>query len=408
MRVSRLSDISRTLSFLLILLVSAFSVDAQVRLEYRHPEGDKWHISSEVTEGVLVDGELLYETEILNKISVEIRGNQDGKGRLWTGYSIAESRKDSDVYIWNGEFDAEYFRDSVGRISGLPEGSTVPAVRGVPVFPEEALFPGDSWSAPGVEVSDLDPVFGIPVLMEINFTAAYRYIGREEVDRRSLERISVDYGFTLEPSGPLLQDLQEFEFHPLKIEGEFHQEVLFDAEAGRNFAEEGSFSHNYHMSDGHVYTFRGRSRGQAVYVDSLDRDALVREIEDLDRRDIRAESVDAGVKVSLDDINFVADQPVMLPGQEDKLEGILAVLARYPDRDIQVVGHTARVSGLSDGQVLSERRAETVAQQIIDAGVRRPDQIMIRGMGNRVPVGDNRTEEGRRMNRRVEIIILEN
>ena len=200
----------------------------------------------------------------------------------------------------------------------------------------------------------------------------------------------------------------EADWFPLEVSGVFRQTLWWDNQLGRNYAVDGDFSYTYFMNDGDDYTFRGRSAGKAVYSDPLDRNALVKEIQELTDDHVVAQVIPEGVSVALDDIHFVPDQAVMLSGEETKLGGISEVLSRYPDREIMVVGHTAKVPGSGDGQLLSEQRAETVASYLIESGTLQETQVMIRGMGNREPVGDDNTEDGRRKNRRVEIIILEN
>ena len=399
----------RGVAFSLVLAAGTLSsASAQDAFRYRHYAGDKWHLTSTVDEDVLIDGEFLYGTEILNKISVEIREGEGGDGVLWNRYSIAERSPDSDVYAWSEEYEAAYSRDESGRLGGLPPDSTVPMVRDVPVFPDYPLSPGDAWTARGVEVFDLAPSFGIPAVLEIPFEAEYRYVGPVERDGRSLHSVSIEYGFSWRPDAE--DGMRRYAFFPEEIAGVFDQEVLWDGTAGRNYAEEGRFSYTYAMNDGHSYTFRGASRGEAVYAEPMDRDALVEEIEELsdDLGGISAQSVEEGVSVTLEDIHFKPDRAEMLPGQDDLLARIAGVLSRYPERDILVVGHTAKIPGYGDGRELSEMRAQTVARYFIDNGVRDASQVMTRGMGNTAPVGDNATEEGRRRNRRVEIIILEN
>jgi outer membrane protein OmpA-like peptidoglycan-associated protein len=99
-----------------------------------------------------------------------------------------------------------------------------------------------------------------------------------------------------------------------------------------------------------------------------------------------------------------------MPAEQEKLRKIAQILKAYPDRDILVTGHTAKAAGYTeeDYQRLSEQRAQAAANFLLSIGARRPDQITAQGMGARVPIGDNSTEAGRSMNRRVEITILEN
>ena len=382
--------------------------EAQVLFEYSHVEGDQWHLTSVVNEEVLINGELFYRTEILNKISVDILEGEGRDGILWNKYQIAEKSIDSDIYAWSAEYDVEYGRDVKGRLSGLGPETPVPAVRNVPVYPGMEISPGATWSEEGIEVFDLEPAYGIDEILTIRFSANYEYAGSEELDGKDLERVFISYGYVWNPDPETLQRLARHEVFPMEIVGEFRQEIWWDGNAGRNYAESGQFVYTYFMSDGEAITYRGQSRGMAHYAEPLDKDALVKEIEDLTDDTVRVEATGAGVSISLEDIHFVPDEPEMLPGEESKLRDITEILSRYPDRDILVVGHTARINSKSDGQLLSEQRAGNVARYLIDSGVRHETQVMTRGMGHTQPVGDNSTEEGRRQNRRVEIIILEN
>ena len=101
---------------------------------------------------------------------------------------------------------------------------------------------------------------------------------------------------------------------------------------------------------------------------------------------------------------------MLLAAEQEKLKRIPEILKKIPNRDIAVTGHAARAAGYTekDYQSLSEKRARTVADYLLSLGVRRPEQMSFRGMGARVPIGDNSTEEERMINRRVEITILEN
>jgi outer membrane protein OmpA-like peptidoglycan-associated protein len=372
-----------------VFLAGAVITPAQVLFRYNHSAGDKWHLNVTVDEEVFIDGVSSSRSEILNKIAVEILEGSGNSGTIWNHYDIAEKDIDSGVYKWSGEYEVSYNRNVDGLLSGIPDSSPVPAVRNVPIFPTEALFPGDRWSGEGREVFNLGPTFGIPETLLIDFPVDYRYRGTEVLDGSSFEVLEVVYGYrwTPDPLDPVHLRIISFDWFPIEVEGVFEQVLWWDAGKGRNYAVDGSFTYTYTMSDGSSYTFRGTSAGHAVYADPMDKDALVREIEELDRPDLRAEATDAGVMVSLDDINFFPDQAVMLPGQKDKLEHIAEILSRYPDRDILITGHTAMVNPRNDGQLLSEQRAETVARYFIESGVRPDTQVMTKGMGHTQPIG---------------------
>jgi len=248
----------------------------------------------------------------------------------------------------------------------------------------------------------------IDMLLKIPFIANYKYLGSLERDERQLERVSINCSYRWTPDLDTLEFFDAYGWFPVEIIGTFRQEVLWDTSAGRNYAETGGFEYTYTMNDGIKFTFRGTTRGQAVYPAALDKDSIIEEIEELGSDDIGVESIDEGISISLEDIHFVPDEARMIEGEEKKLDEIVRILRRYPDKDILVIGHTARLPGSSDGLELSYRRAQAVARFLIERGVKTDSQVVIRGMGNSQPIGDNSTPEGRKQNRRVEIVILEN
>ncbi|MEO0504257.1 MAG: OmpA family protein [Pseudomonadota bacterium] len=93
------------------------------------------------------------------------------------------------------------------------------------------------------------------------------------------------------------------------------------------------------------------------------------------------------------------------------LQADLGVLAQsldsYPNSTIQIVGHTDSDGEAAFNQQLSERRANAVADVLLDRGV--PfNRIRTFGRGESQPVASNLTAEGKAQNRRVEIVILPN
>ncbi|MEL6753418.1 MAG: OmpA family protein, partial [Pseudomonadota bacterium] len=82
-------------------------------------------------------------------------------------------------------------------------------------------------------------------------------------------------------------------------------------------------------------------------------------------------------------------------------------LQRYPDSTVQIVGHTDNTGTASYNQGLSERRAQSVAAVLVNAGV--PSfRLRTFGAGENQPIASNLTPEGRQQNRRVDIVIRPN
>jgi len=130
-------------------------------------------------------------------------------------------------------------------------------------------------------------------------------------------------------------------------------------------------------------------------------------IEELKKRNIEARETNRGVAVNLPSVNFQFDSADLTPDGRDRVNQIASILNRQaPNRRVAVEGHASRESAAQEAynQRLSERRAESVADALMRDGVQN-SQISSRGLGTRSPIASNETEEGRRQNRRVEVVI---
>ena len=91
------------------------------------------------------------------------------------------------------------------------------------------------------------------------------------------------------------------------------------------------------------------------------------------------------------------------------LDKVGVILERYADGIIEIEGHTDNVpinsSRFADNEELSSARALSVFHYLLDNSTVNPVDLKHAGMGQRVPIADNATAEGRSTNRRVEIKI---
>jgi outer membrane protein OmpA-like peptidoglycan-associated protein len=130
----------------------------------------------------------------------------------------------------------------------------------------------------------------------------------------------------------------------------------------------------------------------------------------LEEREVADTSVrveEEGIVISLNNIQFMPDSTELTAGERAKLREIAAILALYPGRNILVGGHTA-MAGTGEGRIrISTERARSVADFLLALGVREAEEIIVTGYGAVRPLGDTATEEGRAVNRRVEIILLD-
>lgn len=125
--------------------------------------------------------------------------------------------------------------------------------------------------------------------------------------------------------------------------------------------------------------------------------------------ELRAKGVDVrdsdrGVVINLPDVLFQFGKSDLTYSARETVQEIASVLRKAPSRRIAVEGHTDSVGTIDYNYRLSDARARNVADALRDQGVAGRN-ISIRAYGETTPIATNRTEEGRRRNRRVEVVI---
>ena len=91
---------------------------------------------------------------------------------------------------------------------------------------------------------------------------------------------------------------------------------------------------------------------------------------------------------------------------KEYLDNVAEFLKANPSSTVRIVGHSDDQGTFSQNQKRSEDRAKQVVQYLVSKGIA-SGRLFPRGDGARVPVGDNRSEDGRKRNRRVEILIVQ-
>ncbi len=104
-------------------------------------------------------------------------------------------------------------------------------------------------------------------------------------------------------------------------------------------------------------------------------------------------------------VTFATDSADLSPAFFEVLDSVGKVLAEFDQTVVEVAGHTDSTGTEAYNQSLSERRASTVSQYLKGRGVMQQRLITL-GMGEMRPVADNRSADGRQLNRRVEITMV--
>lgn len=118
------------------------------------------------------------------------------------------------------------------------------------------------------------------------------------------------------------------------------------------------------------------------------------------------ERVGEGIKVTFDSgLLFPFDSSTLQPEAKQNLEEFASSMNDFEETNILVVGHTDSKGSDSYNQSLSERRAQSATDFLVQKGIS-ASRIENKGMGESEPVATNETAEGRAENRRVEVAIF--
>jgi outer membrane protein OmpA-like peptidoglycan-associated protein len=111
-----------------------------------------------------------------------------------------------------------------------------------------------------------------------------------------------------------------------------------------------------------------------------------------------------GLIVSMSDVLFDTGKYSLKPGAREKLAKVAGILLAYPGLNIEVDGYTDNVGGDEMNQQLSENRARSVRDYLVQQGVA-TNSVSAKGFGNTLPVATNDNAAGRQQNRRVELVV---
>ena len=133
--------------------------------------------------------------------------------------------------------------------------------------------------------------------------------------------------------------------------------------------------------------------------------------QELQNHEVVLQVTPEGFVISLKELGFFdSGQAELLPGAAEKIEKIAKVLSK-PGLEIRVEGHSDNQPIHNDqfrsNWELSTARAMAVLRMLVDDAGFDPKKLSASGYGEYRPVADNSTAEGRRMNRRVDLVVVQ-
>lgn len=382
-------------------------------------------------------------------LSREVRSFIINDGDMYDGsFYVDEGTRHQNTSVGQGIHDSipSRFRITSDGNLIMIEDHGYPSFRSFPAFPKEKIKIGDSWT--GKAMRSVDPLNkGIPTKMPID--VLYTYTGDETVHGEDVYVFSAKwatrYGISYWDWGGDLE---------LKSANGSHSATMYiSKETGYAIVVRDAVNENFIYKDGSTVSFRGTismfteyppQTDRSKIIQSLQRVALIskEEAEGLKNAegiqntdglpnanglenvkdepkissaqvafssndsDIKVESTNAGIRLTIQNLQFKPDSADLLPGEEQRLDKIAQVLKEAGNNQFLVEGHSAD-TGFEKGEMkVSAERAHAIAEALFRRGIS-ASRFITKGSGAHKPIADNSTPEGRAINRRVEITILE-
>lgn len=120
--------------------------------------------------------------------------------------------------------------------------------------------------------------------------------------------------------------------------------------------------------------------------------------------ELNAKKTARGLVITLGDVLFKTDKAQLQAGGLRNVDKLSQFMTQYPDYKVLVEGYTDSRGSDEHNLELSDRRANSVRNALLNGGVN-SDRVRTRGYGEDYPVSDNDTASSRQLNRRVEVIL---
>lgn len=176
---------------------------------------------------------------------------------------------------------------------------------------------------------------------------------------------------------------------------------LAEVDSVQSFQESGSY--RIKLEAGQVYTFSTTSRGHLVYTDVVD---LSKTTDGQTiKKDILLKPFEVGDKVTLQNIYFEMSKADILGASYAELDKLVRMMKENPNMRIRLEGHTDIIGDPIENLKLSQQRVDNVKIYLSQKGVA-SSRVETIGHGSKYPILKKGTDEERRVNRRVEFVIL--
>ena len=263
----------------------------------------------------------------------------------------------------------------------------------------------EHWSEPinigeHINTNDWNAYFSVPASGEY----AYFVSTTDPVQKEDIYRIKLPQSLKPESvvliSGKVLNSKNKMSISAKIV----YEELPEGKEVGTAISNDSTGEYKITLPGNKKYGFRASAEGYLGINENIDITNLS-EYQEI-KRDLYLVPIEKGEKIKINNLFFEFGKFDILPESYPELNRLAEFLQKNPDIKIQINGHTDNVGSNQDNQILSQNRAKSVAEYLIDKGIIR-NRIKTYGYGESTPLASNNTDEGRALNRRVEFVIIE-
>lgn len=380
----------------LFFITNLFS--APIKLEWKFSTNEYFYFEKYTKQEVLKNGIIQRKRELRDRVDLNVYQLLENRARLkgiYKSYERDLEFEDSNFKL-SEVFDLDFAIMKNGEYI-VPKEYIMPSIRSIPTFVSNAINPGDMWQAKGTEVFGFKPPVYVPVIV------SYQYICNETNSGIDCAKLAINYCLNYR-----LSEIKYFDI-PYKFLGHSSETLWFDYEKGKPVYAENIYDILFIYPDGTAIEYRGVLNGYYNTKKKLEQEQKNKIEDEIAKKipeDITTKKSDKGLSILLGEVYFEYNSANLTKKGEKILDKIGEVLKQYPNYEVIIEGHTDNIGSAEYNQKLSERRAESVLQYMIEKRYLDYRKSSYIGKGETEPIESNEKESGRSKNRRVEIIII--
>ncbi|MDH4261630.1 MAG: OmpA family protein [Spirochaetia bacterium] len=358
------------------------------------------------------------QRDVIHRIILNTIGIDQQNGYLVEGSfhsQVNYNQNQSDLYQEEDSQESSFYIQPRGTFI-VPPGNYMPNVRNIPVFPLEKdpnfkkneLKDGDTWVFPGFEIMRVDEIEQVPLNVK------YEYRGSRKITNKGAVKILHKILYNIEFNHKFKKTLKPD--NPKQMFGYVSAKLLWDEKAGIPYYTTEDYNLVIMYNNGVSHEFKIVSKTNYYKKEKLDqlkkeeiRKNLEYKLAQLPEINVSVESTNKGISVQIPDILFDTNSSQLSSESIAALQNIGKILNPFlKDHQLLIKGHTDNVGNIKFNEELSKNRAYSVARYLIKNLKIPLESLSYEGAGSKFPVSDNDSASGRKKNRRVEIILLDN